>query len=105
RRYAIGFTAGGGLSSHLNEERDYFAGGYGGLVGRYIFRFDSPASFSLGAIAAAGGFSRHKADEDPKTNEDRPDADTAMFVFEPQATGYLELTRFARLGLHAGYRF
>lgn len=107
RRYAIGFTAGGGISSHLNDERDYFSGGYGGLVARYNFLFDSPASFSLGAIAAAGGFSRQN-DVDPQeenTDEARRNVDTAVFVFEPQAVGYVNVTRFARLGLHAGYRF
>jgi uncharacterized caspase-like protein len=107
RRYAIGFTAGGGISSHLNDERDYFSGGYGGLVARYNFLFDSPASFSLGAVAAAGGFSRQNdADaRDGNADEARRDVDTAVFVFEPQAVGYLNVTRFARFGLHAGYRF
>ncbi len=106
RRYALGFTAGGGISSHLNNERDYFSGGYGGLVARYNFLFDSPASFSLGAIAAAGGFSRQNdADEEAQNDEARRNVDTAVFVFEPQAVGYLNVTRFARFGLHAGYRF
>lgn len=107
RRYAIGFTAGGGISSHLNDERDYFSGGYGGLVGRYHFLFDSPASFSLGAIAAAGGFSRQNdaTVQEGDTDDGRPEVDTAVFVFEPQAVGYLNVTRFARFGVHAGYRF
>lgn len=106
RRYAIGFTAGGGISSHLNADRDYFSGGYGGLVARYNFLFDSPASFSLGAVAAAGGFSRtNDAEIREASDEARRNVDTAVFVFEPQAVGYLNITRFARFGAHAGYRF
>ena len=106
RRYALGFTAGGGISAHLNDERDYLSGGYGGLVARYNFLFDSPASLSLGAVAAAGGFSRQNdTDEEPQNSADRRDVDTALFVFEPQAVGYLNVTRFARFGFHAGYRF
>jgi hypothetical protein len=73
--------------------------GYGGFVGRYNFYFGrAPYYLSIGAIAAAGGI-----ETDDDTSDDPPDA--AAWIFEPQVVGYLDLTRWLRLGFDAGYRF
>jgi hypothetical protein len=69
------------------------------IVVRYHFRFDSPASISLGAIAGAGGF---ELDSDTEGTGDAPS--DAVFVFEPQVTGDLDVTRFSKLGVDFGYR-
>jgi hypothetical protein len=100
RRLALGVAAGGGFSGPIDAERNRIAGGFAGVVTRYSFLFDSPASFSLGAIAGAGGFELEE-DIDDKVDDDPSDA---VFVFEPQLTGDLDVTRFARIGVDFGYR-
>jgi len=102
RRIALGLTAGGGASGHINPRGEFIALGYFGVVGRYFFRFDSALSVSIGASAAIGGASRERSDS-PST-DDALSVKTALFQFEPQVGGHLDLTRFARLGVHAGYR-
>jgi hypothetical protein len=100
RRFALGLTAGGGLSGPVDAERNNLAGGFAGVVPRYHFLFDAPASFSLGAIAGAGGFDLDENVEDGLDDE----PDDAVFVFEPQLTGDLDVTRFLRIGVDFGYR-
>jgi hypothetical protein len=100
RRFALGVAAGGGFSAPVDAERNRIAGGFAGVVARYHFLFDSPANFSLGAIAGAGGF---ELEEDTGDGVDDEPSD-AVFVFEPQITGDLDVTRFARIGVDFGYR-
>jgi hypothetical protein len=100
RRFAIGLSAGGGFSATVDAQRNRIAGGYAGIVARYHFQFDSPASFSLGAIAGAGGFELEE-DIDDAIDDEPSDA---VFVFEPQLTGDLDVTRFMRVGVDFGYR-
>ncbi len=102
RRLAFGLAGGGGLSSRGGERPERITGGYGGLVARYHFLFDSPASFSLGALAGAGGFTF--AQEQVQEGQQTDDRTDAVFVLEPQVTGDLSVTRFARIGVHLGYR-
>lgn len=71
--------------------------GYAGAIVRYHFLFDSPFSFSIAALAAGGGIQR-KVESPARTDSD------AVFVFEPQLSGHLSVTRFLRLGVDFGYR-
>jgi hypothetical protein len=101
RRFAIGFMAGGGISGSIDDEGNRLALGYGGVVARYFFLFDSPFAFSVGAAAMAGGVEL----EPPREEEEESSDGDALFIFEPLLGGHLNLTRFARIGVHAGYRF
>jgi hypothetical protein len=102
RSVALGLTAGGGRSGRIDPRGEYITLGYFGVVGRYFFRFDSPLSVSIGASAAIGGASRERSDS--SSADGAPNAKTALFQFEPQLGGHLDITRFARVGVHAGYR-
>jgi hypothetical protein len=86
----------------MNPQGEYVALGYFGVVGRYFFRFDSPLSISVGASAAVGGATRER--KGTSSEDDASSAKTALFQFEPQLGGHLDITRFARVGVHTGYR-
>lgn len=79
--------------------------GYGGGVIRYHFYsykyLNLAASALVGAGAITSGRWNEKTDEyvDPHHNPDM------VFVFEPQISGYVTITRWLRLGATAGYRF
>jgi hypothetical protein len=100
RRFAVGVAAGGGFSAPVDAERNRIFGGYAGVVARYHFLFDSPASVSLGALAGAGGFELEEETDDAADDE----PSDAVFLFEPQITGDLDVTRFMRIGVDFGYR-
>jgi hypothetical protein len=92
-RLAIGVSGYGGES----ESDDGLSFGYGGVVVRYHFPFESsPFYLSLGALAAAGAASDGRGDNDQDSD--------AVFVFEPQLSGHLNVTRWLRLGVDVGYR-
>jgi hypothetical protein len=97
-RLAIGVSGYGGES----ESDDGLSFGYGGVIVRYHFPFEnSPFYLSLGALSAAGAASEGSGDGG--TGEDNQDSD-AVFVFEPQVSGHLNVTRWLRLGVDVGYR-
>jgi hypothetical protein len=101
RKFAIGLMAGGGISGRINPERDSLTLGYAALVVRQHFFCDSSAfCLSVGASAGAGGV---EIDQHDDTAPDRSRGD-ALFLFEPQVGGHLNLTRFMRLGVDVGYR-
>ena len=64
----------------------------------------SSLHLALGAIVAAGGFSVENDLAEQDNDGDHRNVDTALLLFEPQVAGFINLTRFARLGVHAGYR-
>lgn len=92
-RLAIGVSGYGGDS----DPDDALSFGYGGVVVRYHFPSQgSPVYFSLGALTAAGALS--DSSNDPSADDD------TVFVFEPQVSGHLNVTRWLRVGIDAGYR-
>jgi hypothetical protein len=101
RRYAIGLSSGGGISGRIDNDGNRLAMGYAGALARYHFLFDSPLSFSLGAVAGGGGVTI----EDKSTNAEDDSRGDAFFLFEPQLAGHVDVTRFARIGVDFGYRF
>jgi hypothetical protein len=93
-RLAIGVSGYGGDS----DPGDALSFGYGGVVVRYHFPLQSsPFYLSLGALTAAGAVSD---DSDDSSDGD----DDAVFVFEPQVSGHLNVTRWLRVGVDVGYR-
>lgn len=97
-RLAIGVSGYGGES----ESDDGLSFGYGGVVVRYHFPLESsPFYLSIGALAAAGAAS--DSNDEGAGVEANQDSD-AVFVFEPQVSGHLNVTRWLRVGLDAGYR-
>jgi hypothetical protein len=96
-RLAIGVSGYGGES----ESDDGLSFGYGGVVVRYHFPIErSPFYLSIGALSAAGAASDSGEGTGDGANQDSD----AVFVFEPQISGHLNVTRWLRVGLDAGYR-
>jgi hypothetical protein len=103
RRFSIGFTVAGGLSGRTPVDATTLSFGYAGVVMRHHFVFDSPWSFSVGAIAGGGGVHRKPPDgSDASTSDTQEDA---FFLFQPELAGHLDVTRFMRIGVAAGYRW
>jgi hypothetical protein len=98
RRVTLGFSAGGGASGATDSAGNRMSLGFAGAVVRYQFLFDGPFSFSLGAIAGAGGVDLERENERAEGTAD------ALFLFEPQLGGHISVTRFLRFGVDAGYR-
>lgn len=105
-RLAIGF-AGYGWSNEqkLNGSQfvdyPYLHVGYGGLLIRYhVYIPDSPVAISVATLVGAGaiGLTSNWDDHVQRDNRD------VFFIFEPQVGAHLNLTRWMRIGLDAGYR-
>ena len=94
----------------VHESGDRLEFGYGGLVLGYQFFPTQVYNLSLTAMVGGGGAAianyRDGAWHDDDLNEHRhlKTSDT-LFVAEPRLTGYVNLTRWARMGVFAGYRF
>src|SRR6185436_13846460 len=80
--------------------------GYGGLLARYSILTGTLAYGSLGALIGGGAAAlrRDSPEEDDVTEDSRDDAADAFFVFEPQLSLQVNLLRWMRVGLQAGYR-
>lgn len=78
--------------------------GYGGGVIRYHFLTHSLVYLSAGTLIGGGGvtFSEYE-DEDEWDVDERHEAN-GFFVLEPQLAAHMNITRWARVGLHASYR-
>lgn len=63
---------------------------------RYFLLFGSPFHVSVAAHTAAGAIT--------PTRADGSEPEDVVFVFEPQASGHLSLTRWMRVGVDVGYR-
>jgi hypothetical protein len=79
--------------------------GYGGGIIRYHFLSHRFANLAVSTLVGAGGiaagdwnYRTHGYDDE----DERPDF---VFVFEPQLAGYVNITRWLRIGATAGYRF
>jgi hypothetical protein len=93
-RLAIGI-AGYGSDPDPGETLSF---GYGGAIVRYHFPSADRAFYlSLAALTAAGEISE-SANEDDRF-------DDSVFVFEPQLSGHMNVTRWLRFGVDGGYRF
>lgn len=79
---------------------------YGGLAVRYHFFAKELFQFSVGATVGGGAVVITNPNESWGTyhNEHTKNTD-GFFAFEPRLTGYVNLTRWARFGAFAGYRF
>jgi hypothetical protein len=75
--------------------------GYGGFLMRYhAFIPRSPVSISFAALVGGGGVGlTDRWDDDVR----RDNADV-FFIFEPQLGAHLNVTRWMRVGVDAGYR-
>lgn len=93
-RLALGVAAYGWSAERANDRVTF---GYAGVILRYHFLFDSPFSFSIAALGAAGGVQRRL---EARTRS----IDDGVFVFEPQLGGHLTVAPFLRLGVDFGYR-
>jgi hypothetical protein len=79
----------------------YMKFGYGGLLVRYhVFIPQSPVSISVATLIGAGavGFTADRNDDLQRDDSD------SFFVFEPQLGVHVNLTRWMRAGVDAGYR-
>jgi hypothetical protein len=80
---------------------------YGGGIIRYHFLSRSMVNVAIGALVGAGGVVIFK--RDAYTGDHSKDyseySSEAVFVVEPQFGVYLNITRWARVGLAGGYRF
>jgi hypothetical protein len=80
--------------------------GYGGAIVRYHFFSQEMTNVSVGALLGAGGlviatWDGEGRDWDADYSHKRSDA---VFVFEPQVGGHMNVTRWLRVGISAGYR-
>jgi hypothetical protein len=84
--------------------------GYGGFAARYHFFATRMVHFSLGATVGGGTVAVVNVDERHASYGERYDHDghakeyDSFFMVEPRLTGYLNITRWARLGAFGGYR-
>jgi hypothetical protein len=94
-----------GEAPHYDDDRLTF--GYGGAIIRYHFLSRELANVSIGALIGAGGVTVGRwggssgNDWEENFTERRSEA---VFVFEPQLGGHLNITRWMRVGASAGYR-
>jgi len=96
-----------GDAAHESGDRLEF--GYGGLVLGYHFFPKRLYNLSLTALVGAGGaaivnFYDGSQNDNWHEHHDVKTHDT-LFVAEPRLTGYVNLTRWARMGAFVGYRF
>lgn len=79
--------------------------GYGGGLIRYHFYSHRYANLAIATLIGAGAVA--SGDWDYRHNRYSGDVDDPdlVFVFEPQLAGYLNVTRWLRIGATAGYRF
>jgi hypothetical protein len=111
-RFAIGL-AGYGLASNVRGPDDAYGReqrlgfGYGGLLLKYSFIGRQPYYLTVGTIVGAGGvgYDHHDDDDGYRDNDRDYDDVDGVFVVEPSISGYVNLTRWARIGAQASYRF
>jgi len=106
-RLAIGIAGYGAsnerrLSAGYGFERPYMHFGYGGLLLRYhVFIPQSPVAISVATLVGGGavGLTDNWEDDVHRDNAD------LFFIFEPQLGAHINVTRWMRVGVDAGYRF
>jgi hypothetical protein len=114
--HALTFGGGGcGVPTLVNAERygnpphdprDRLSFGYGGAIVRYHFYSRSMVNLGVGALIGAGGLSigTLRSNAQDYSQDYTPKRTEALFVLEPQIGGYLNITRWLRVGATAGYR-
>lgn len=113
--HALSFGGGGcGVATHINGSKygdaphsanDRLIFGYGGAIIRYHFRSRDMVNVSVGGLIGAGGLSIATWNAASDDNEKlTPKRSEAVFVIEPQVGGHLNVTRWMRFGVTAGYR-
>jgi hypothetical protein len=114
--HALSFGAGGcGITNMVNafnygnpphDPNDRMTFGYGGAIVRYHLLSREMFNLGIGAMIGAGGITigtwngsgtNWETDYTHKRTE-------AVFLFEPQVGGYLNITRWMRVGITGGYR-
>jgi hypothetical protein len=80
--------------------------GYGGLHLGYVFSSNSVFHLTLGALIGGGGAgtSRHHGYDNDNDWSNGMVENTGVFVFQPSVGGELNVTKFLRMELTAGYR-
>lgn len=94
----------------VHESGDRLEFGYGGLVLGYQFFPRRIYNLSLTTLVGAGATAIVNANDrwsndNWREHDDHVKTHDTVFVAEPRLTGYLNLTRWARMGVFAGYRF
>jgi hypothetical protein len=94
----------------VHEAGDRLEFGYGGLVVGYSFFPKQLYNLSLTAMVGGGGaaivnYRDTSWNDDSDDDHRRLKTHDALFVAEPRLTGYINLTRWVRMGAFAGYRF
>ena len=118
RKFSLGLVGCGNASrisaetygDVVHESGDRLEFGYGGLVLGYQFFPKQLYNLSLTTMVGAGSAAIVNYRDDTWGDErwnghDHMKMHDAVFVTEPRLTGYINLTRWARLGAFAGYRF
>ncbi|MBI5535388.1 MAG: hypothetical protein HY898_21850 [Deltaproteobacteria bacterium] len=109
------FSIGGGgcglvtkldMSRRTGVDDDRLMFGYGGLRLRYHFMAMNVVNVAVGALVGAGGveigkFYRRHDDSDASVDSR---GSTGFFVFEPQVSVFVNITRWMRTGVSGGYR-
>jgi hypothetical protein len=115
-RLSLG-VAGHGFSRSPQGPADWdgtareFGAGYGGFVARYAFFTRSPVYLSVGILLGGGAAVIHESwDVEDGSSDDWDEDDhestqgDGFFVVQPELSAHVNLTRWMRLGLTAGYR-
>jgi hypothetical protein len=114
--HALTFGAGGcGIATMVDATRygnpphdpnDRLTFAYGGAIVRYHFYSRRIVNLGVGALIGAGGLSIGTLQGSGQDyNKDfKQKQSEAVFVLEPQVGGYLNITRWMRVGASAGYR-
>jgi hypothetical protein len=92
-----------GPEQHDPDDRVQF--GYGGAIARYHFFSRRVVNLSVGTLIGAGAIAIgtwHGSSDDTDNFDSR--THEAVFVLEPQVGCHANVTRWLRVGVHAGYR-
>ncbi len=92
----------------VHESGDRLELGYGGLVAGYHFFPKKVYNLSLSTMLGGGVASianRKDSSWSSDHDHDHVKRTDPVFVAEPRLTGYINLTRWARVGAFIGYRF
>ncbi len=114
--HALVFGGGGcGLVTNISgeaygdaphEPNDRLMFGYGGALVRYHFLSKEVANVAIGMLIGAGGITigSWKGTGEDWQKDYTPKRSEAVFILEPQVGGYLNITRWFRVGASANYR-
>jgi hypothetical protein len=90
--------------SVIHAPGDRLEFGYGGLALRYHFFAREMFNVSVGTVIGAGAVSITNRAYDDGYHDGHAKSIDAVFVMEPRVIAFLNLTRWARVGVFGGYR-